>query len=77
MNILEVLNYIKDVAADMKLVKYSAIGDVYANFNIGQSMKYVAADIDIENIVKEDNYIQYNLVLYVADRLLIDESNEM
>lgn len=75
MNILEVENYIKEVAENQKLVKQVNIGDIYQYLNKADNVKYANINIDITSAARYDGYLQYTIYLYYTDRLTTNEDN--
>lgn len=77
MNQIELIKIIKNITYGVHQdfpVETFTNGDVYALWN-NNSIKYSAVNLAIEDITVNDNYSEYNIILYYGDRLLQDDSN--
>lgn len=74
MNIVELINKIKELAIQHNLVHSTYDGDVYTNWNTTE-VKFGSVNVGVETIQRAENYIQYDVILYYADRLLQDNQN--
>lgn len=74
MNAVELINKAREIACQHQLVKSFFDGDVYTNWNTTE-IKYGSVNVGIENIWRNANTIQYDVVFYYADRLLQDNAN--
>lgn len=74
MNYTELLVALKSAANRLKMVHSTYDGDVYTNWNT-ESVQYGSVNIGLESIVREENIVQYNVVLYYGDRLVLEGNN--
>lgn len=74
MNVIELINKIKEISLSQSTVNSVYDGDVYENWNSGE-IKYGSVNIGIESITNTGNLTTYSIILYYGDRLLQDNSN--
>lgn len=76
MNLQQLLHKIKSFAKQQKFVNSVTIGDVYEHWNGVPDKKYGALNIDVPQLTVNSNMQQIQVILYYADRLTNDHSNE-
>ena len=74
MNVIELINKIKEVALSQETVNSVYDGDVYTNWNSAE-VKYASVNIGLQEISNDGNFTTYSVVLYYGDRLLQDKKN--
>lgn len=74
MNLIELIQKIKMIALNLKLVNSAYDGDVYTNWNSKQ-VNYGSVNIGIRTIETEGNLCTYTVMLYYGDRLMQDDRN--
>ena len=76
MNLQQLLHKIESFAKQQKFVNSVTIGDVYEHWNGEPNKKYGALNIDVPQLIVNSNMQQIQVILYYADRLTNDHSNE-
>lgn len=76
MNLQQLLHKIESFAKQQKFVNSVTIGDVYEHWNGDPDKKYGALNIDTPQLIVNSNMQQIQVILYYADRLTNDHSNE-
>ena len=74
MNIVQLINKIKEISLNHKTVNSCYDGDVYDNWNSSE-INYPSVNIGLQNIRNNDYNSTFSLILYYGDRLLQDKSN--
>lgn len=74
MNVVEIINKIKDIASAQKGVYSVYDGDVYDNWNSAEA-KYGSVNVGLQNVTYNGNLVTFTFVLYFADRLTQNNSN--
>lgn len=74
MNLKEFYNSFVDVSMQHPIVNDSITGDVYRLNK--ETHKYPLTCCGIQNIVKQNNVVQYNCIIYYVDRLQENHNNE-
>ena len=74
MNVIELINKIKEVALSQGTVNSVYDGDVYTNWNSAE-VKYGSINIGLQEISNDGNFTTYSVVLYYGDRLIQDKKN--
>ena len=74
MNMVELIQHIKEVTASLPMVRSVCSEDVYLNWNSAE-VKFASVNIAVETVTRNENNAEYAVVLYYADRLLQDKSN--
>ena len=76
MNLVELTQVLIDTAKRIRTVHSVFKGDVYTNWNSSE-VKYGSINIGLEQVQTEGtDMMAYSFVLYYADRLLQDNTNE-
>lgn len=76
MNLQQFLHKLENFAKHQKFINSVTIGDVYEHWNGDPDKKYGALNIDTPQLIVNSNMQQLQVVLYYADRLTNDHSNE-
>lgn len=74
MNIVQIIQTIKEVSLQHKLVNSAYDGDVYENWNSAET-NYPSVNVGIENVTNGGYGSNISVILYYGDRLLQDKSN--
>ena len=74
MNVNEITDKIKEIAASLETVNSVFDGDVYENWNSAE-IKYGSFNVGLQNVSNDGNLCTYTFVFYYGDRLTQDKSN--
>ena len=74
MNVNEITDKIKEIAASLETVNSVFEGDVYENWNSAE-IKYGSFNVGLQNVSNDGNLCTYTFVFYYGDRLTQDKSN--
>ena len=74
MNMVELIQHLKEIAASLPMVQSVCSEDVYLNWN-SKEVQFASVNVAIEAVTRNEKNVEYTLVLYYADRLLQDKSN--
>lgn len=74
MRLTEIIQILQDAFEQVGYIYSISFGDVYDHWN-NNKVQYVAACTDLENVQSVGDLKKYSFVIYVADKLLDDNSN--
>ena len=74
MNVNEITDKIKEIAASLEPVNSDFEGDVYENWNSAE-VNYGSLNIGLQNITYNEQLCTYSFIFYYGDRLLQDKKN--
>ena len=74
MNVNQITDKIKEIAASLETVNSVFEGDVYENWNSAE-IKYGSFNVGLQNVSNDGNLCTYTFVFYYGDRLTQDKSN--
>ena len=76
-NLYYIINQIKKITLEHKLINRFTEGDIYTNLNEEKDKLYPTVNLTIDTVLVNGDYQTINGYLYYIDRLLDDESNKI
>lgn len=74
LEIVELMDLLKDIAIRLQPVASAFDGDVYSNWNSSE-IKYGSVNFGLERVEYDIQFCKYHIIMYYGDRLLQDASN--